>query len=124
MKTQKTSLSEMLNNFISAHQGRVDKMQAQLQENYLYYLPWIGEDLYVETYKLKTYQSILNDLDTQTEAEVLNYYLLLFKSFCKSSYNVRENSSGSLHREVSTWKFVCTMELIESLEKFEKRNKF
>jgi hypothetical protein len=98
-------------------------MQDQLKENFVYHFPWIGEDLYKETYLVAHYNHMLADLTTESEETVLEYNIANLKNYLKSSYNVRENSSGALHREVSTWKFQANMDLLEQLEKFIKNNK-
>jgi hypothetical protein len=118
----KSTLESTLTNYAKYHQQRVDKMQDQLKENFVYHFPWIGEDLYKETYLISYYNSMLVDLVVESEDNVLEYTIANLKHYLRSSYNVRENSSGSLHREVSTWKFQANMDLLDQLEKFAKNN--
>lgn len=129
MKTQTTStktittLAETLTNYSNYYSRRVNENQAKFAENVVYYFSWLGEEIYKESYLVSYYNSMLNDLLTESEDNVLEYTIANLKQYCKSSYNVRENSSGSLHREVSTWKFQCNLELIDQLEKFAKNNR-
>ena len=118
-----TSLEATLQNYVNYYSCRVNENQAKFAENVVYYFSWLGEEIYKESYLISYYNSMLNDLLTESEDNVLEYTIANLKQYCKSSYNVRENSSGSLHREVSTWKFQCNLELIDQLEKFIKSNK-
>ncbi len=119
-KIERQSLKYTLENYAKYYQQRVDKMQNQLNENFTYYFPWVGEDLYKENYLIGYYNTLLANLVTESEQDVLEYTIRNLKNYLRSSYNVRENSSGALHREVSTWKFQANMELLDQLEKLTR----
>jgi hypothetical protein len=89
-----------------------------LKENVSYQFAWIGEDLYMTSYKADHYQWIykMGSLEGNTIMEMLEYKIEELKSYVKHSYNVRQNSTGTLHREVSTWQYIASMELINELE--------
>jgi len=109
---------EDLKSFIKTTERRIEKSKASLAENFTYYLPWVGEELYKDEFKIKYYESILTDLtDMPEDNNTIEIWIKRLSDFTSRSYNVRENSSGSLHREVSTWKFIATMELIEEMSK-------
>lgn len=118
-----TSLEVTLQNYVNYYSRRVNENQAKFAENVVYYFPWLGEEIYKESYLVSYYNSMLNDLLTGSEDNVLEYTIANLKHYLRSSYNVRANSSGSLHREVSTWKFQANMDLLDQLEKFAKNNK-
>jgi hypothetical protein len=123
MKTEsKLSLSQILNNYIDFYELRVSELMVKLESDYLYQLPWLGEEIYKYKYTIAYYKSMLNDLQSETDGVVLGYHTRKLLNYCRSPYNVRENSSGSLHREVSTWKFQCNLEIIEKLEQLTKNN--
>ena len=95
---------------------KLTEMKTKLMANYCSQLPWLGEDIYKYEFKLDHYKSMLSDFDKHTEEEILVYWIEKFTTFIKHSYNVRENSTGSLFRECSTWKYICTIELLEELK--------
>lgn len=121
MKTE-LNLSQILNNYVSFYELRVSELMLKLESDYLYQLPWLGEEIYKYKYTIAYYNSMLNDLQSETDVVVLGYHIRTLLNYCKSPYNVRENSSGALHREVSTWKFQCNLEIIEKLEKLNNNN--
>jgi len=105
---------------IGMKEVNVLKLKTRLMENYTYELSWIGEDLFMEQYKLEHYKAILEDVVKLGEQEAMRYWLERFNGHINQDYNVRENSTGSLHREVSTWKFIATMQMIKDLNHITK----
>jgi hypothetical protein len=97
---------------------KVEEDMKKLQENYVYYLPWCGEGLWKNQFMLEHYQYYATNLPEDTDAanDYLTRTIKQLKEICMRSYNVRTDSTGALHRETSTWKFQCQLELIELLE--------
>jgi len=95
---------------------KLTELKEKLMTNFCHELPWLGEDIYKYQYKFEHYKQMLSELDEHSEEEVLNYWIEQFTNFISQSYNVRENSTGSLFRECSTWKFICNMELLKELK--------
>jgi hypothetical protein len=123
MKTEsKLSLSQILNNYIDFYELRVSELMVKLESDYLYQLPWLGEEIYKYKYTIAYYKSMLNDLQSETDGVVLGYHTRMLLNYCKRAYNVRENSTGTLHREVSTWKFQCNLEILEKIEQLTNNN--
>jgi hypothetical protein len=89
----------------------MDKMTA----NFCREFAWNGEELWIETFKLDHYRAMLNDMVERGKdwVEVQAYWEERFASFTSKAYNVRENSTGALHREASTFKFLANMDLLE-----------
>ena len=106
----------ILESIIINSESKVTELKEALMNNFCYKLAWVGEDIYKTQYKLEHYKKILSELDKHSEEEVLNYWIEKFTNFISESYNVRENSTGSLFRECSTWKFICNMELLNELK--------
>jgi hypothetical protein len=109
-------MKKHLESQIKYSEKKVTELKEKLINNFCYELAWIGEDLYKSQYKLEHYKKILSDLDKHSEEEVLNYWIEQFTNFISQCYNVRENSTGALSRECSTWKFICNMELLAELK--------
>jgi hypothetical protein len=107
---------------IGMKEANVLKLKTRLMENYTYQLSWIGEDLFMEQYKLEHYKAILEDVVKLGEQESMSYWLERFNGHINQDYNVRENSTGSLHREVSTWKFIATMQMLKELKQIIKHS--
>jgi hypothetical protein len=115
-----------LQNIVEQKELNVFEMNKKLIENVCYNLPWICEDLYIESYKLDHYKAILKDMVKDCELtyeEIFDYWITKFQNFISQDYNVRENSSGTMHREVSTWKFVATMQMLKELKQIVKYSK-
>jgi hypothetical protein len=81
-----------------------------------YHFAWIGEELFKASYKCDWYKGWMNNLNNH-DGITIDVIMKEIENFLSRSHNVRENSSGSLHREVSTWKFICTMEIREQFQK-------
>lgn len=103
-------------------QQSIDKDKARLEENYCYYLSWCGEDLWRNEYKAAFFRGLLEELEGDYSERVFQNKIGLLKTYCSRSYNVRENSTGSLHREISTWRFMCDLEILETLEAYVKNS--
>ena len=118
MKAQ--NLKENLEQTIKHNQIQIDKAKANLAENFVYYFPWVGEEFYKLEYKQDYYRAILHDITEGVEiSKVLEHWNKQFKDYTSRAYNVRENSTGSLFREVSSWKFQVQIELVEWLNSFK-----
>jgi len=94
--------------------------KAKMMDNFLYYMPWNAEDLYKKIYITEYYKAMLFDMDKYTVLEVVKEWIERMEGYINQSYNVRENSTGSLFRETSTWKFVCNMEMLKYLKAISK----
>lgn len=105
--------------FIKGLNRQIELGNQKLAKDFAYYFPWVGEDLWMDNFKLKYYQSMLIELETHTAEEVMAHHTKFILDFTGRSYNVRENSSGSLHREVSTWKFQALLNILENLRSIE-----
>ena len=103
---------------------KMEQNMAKLQENFLHNFAWNGEDAYKQAYHVKELQKILTDMmveeDMDKDLEIAEWYIRDYSKFIRRGYNVRENSTGALHREVSTWKYVVTIEILDYLEAIVK----
>lgn len=112
-------MKKQLENQIEFLEKKVNGCTEQLTKDFCHELPWVGEDLYISSYKLQQYKFILldfNEWSKTPEHEIINNWIKKYTTFISRPYNVRENSTGSLFRECSTWKFMCSMELLEELK--------
>jgi hypothetical protein len=106
----------ILKSKINYLEKQVTELKEKLMSNFCYHLAWIGEDIYKIQYQLEHYKKMLSELDKHSEEEVINHWINKFTEFISRSFNVRENSTGALFRECSTWKFICNMEMLEELK--------
>jgi hypothetical protein len=103
---------------VKLSEQRVKALKEKLMEDFCYEFAWVCEDLYNEQYKLAHYKLILEGLQSSHICNtVLDHFKTRFEEFVTKDYNVRENSTGSLFREVSTFKFIATMQLLEFVKK-------
>lgn len=116
--TIRQELLSELNSNSNFLEKRINEYKEKLNENYCYYLSWVGEQLWIETFMNDHYKAIINELNNNnhSEKEVIEYWINVSENFISQSYNVRENSTGSLHRECSTWKFISHMNLLKELK--------
>jgi hypothetical protein len=106
---------------IKFNQSNIEEAEAKLQKNFCHHFPWVGEDLYMWNFRNDHYKAICQDLKEQNSVDmVISEWKARLERYVSSAYNVRENSSGSLHREASTWKFIASMKLLEDLRKITK----
>lgn len=110
---------------IAFHQKEVDTCKQKLNEDFIYWFAWKGETLWSNEYMLKELTSVYDKIkDSQDTDEVLkriNSRIESYEEFLENSSNVREDSSGSLHREVSTWKYTCKLQLKRKLNNYKKQ---
>ena len=104
-------------------QSRIDECKEKLNENYIYWLPWVGEQLWSETFMVEHYNIMIKEIEElvieegkHETYEVFQHWLNRSEKYVSESYNVRERSTGSLFNEVSTWKFICHMNLIKEIK--------
>ena len=105
---------------IESEKVKIKDIQKRLDENFCYSFPWVGEELYKSHYLVNEYTRLLENINLDKVDESINFYLDYHKRFLGVKYNVREECSGSLHREVSTWKYICVMEMVEFITKISK----
>lgn len=96
-------------------QSKVEQLKSRLADDFLYSFAWAGEDLFRQEFKLTQLGYKLrylcdNEIDL-SEIEKIQIIIKDYQAILDQSYSVRENSTGSLHREVSTWKYQEMLEL-------------
>lgn len=97
---------------------RIESDEQKLQQDFALNFPWVCEDLWTANFQRDTYKYWLHEFETSNETwqDFVQRELNHWKTFCSRPSNVRTNSTGALHREVSTWKFQCALEFIAILE--------
>lgn len=91
----------------------------KLADNVVYQMAWVTESLFEKAYKERVYDEInimMIKCDDVDIAEAIDIKIKELQQFITTPHNVRENSSGTMHREVSTWKFIASIELIKELQ--------
>ena len=106
------------NSFKEMYEKNRASALARLAANVTFEFSWVGEDLFLASYKADQYARILMIQETNdcTLTEAVEHCIKDLERYISNDYNVRENSSGSLHREVSTWKFIASMQLVKELK--------
>jgi hypothetical protein len=99
------------------NQIRIEEMKAKLNENYCHYFAWVGEDLFRLQFTNDHLECIISDLESIDEIEVVTEWTKRLQGHI-NPHEVRENSTGSLFREASTYKFIVYLELLQLLKKF------
>ena len=104
----------------------------RLGEDFEHNFAWVGESTFRAAFKTKVLNGLLRQLKEVDimDQSVLSYEELVEstikteiqyrKEFLMKSYNVRENSSGALFRDASTWRFQSIIEMVEIMEKLIK----
>lgn len=120
---QHNAFTNELNARIKNVTMRIDSDEAKLAKEFNYYFSWCAEDLWKAHFERRTYQYWLRSIESgeETTMEFFQRELEQLQNFCSMPFNVRENSTGSLHREVSTWKFQATLEFITTLKAWLNR---
>lgn len=111
-----------INQRIKWLEPRIAQNQEQLKQNFTYYFSWVCEELWKDEFKVAYYRHILVDAYENDIEEVMMKKARQLAKFCTEAYNVRENSTGALHREASTFKFISSLELLEDLNKMLNYN--
>jgi hypothetical protein len=121
--TEIKQLMTSLNYMQEQYAERKADLLAKLSENVVYQMPWVTEELFIASFKLSVYNMIphIGNVLTQNVDEIcisqkVQWKIADLELHVSREYNVRENSSGSMHREVSTWKFIASMQLIKELK--------
>jgi len=96
---------------------------ARLTENPTLNLAWLGKDLWVTSFLADEYARLLSACDNgmhepkdECVAIMVEHHIKQYKEFIAQPHNVRDNSTSALHNEVSTWRFIAIMNLIEELQ--------
>ena len=118
MKNLKTTIESIL----KYEKKKMNETIEKLNENYVSNFGWYGEEAFRLSYKVQQLTRIIDDMklddveDSDFELVVVKRYINSYETFIKTSYNVRVNSTGSLHREVSTWTYQTNLDLLNFLE--------
>jgi hypothetical protein len=103
---------------IESNQEKISEMVLKLATNFVYNFSWVGEDLFMRHFKNDMYKALLADINEYGAKPALETEIAKLKVYTRSAYQVRENSTGTLHREASTWKFIGMLELLNELESY------
>ena len=117
----KELLIENIDWLIKNNQEKISEMVLKLATNFVHNFSWLGEDLFMRHFKNDMYKALLIDINEYGAKEVLTAEIERLKAYTSSPYQVRENSTGSLHREVSTWKFICKLQLLKEYEEWARK---
>jgi hypothetical protein len=117
----KEFLVKHIEGLINFNQGKISEMNEKLTQNFVYHFSWVGEDLFMRHFKNDMYKALLIIINEYGAKEALNIEINRLKAYTSSPYQVRENSTGSLHREVSTWKFICMLESLKDYEEWARK---
>ncbi len=101
---------------VEYNQEQINKLNAKLAENFVYNFPWVGEELFMRNFKLDWYNVLISEIKEYGVKDTLTVQVNRLKTITRSAYQVRENSTSTLHREASTWKYICMLELLNELE--------
>ena len=99
-------------------QDQLFQMVLKLATNFVHNFSWVGEDLFMRHFKNDMYKALLADINEYGAKAALETEIAKLKVYTRSAYQVRENSTGTLHREASTWRFICMLELLNELESY------
>jgi hypothetical protein len=116
-KKERVFVSQMIDE-VSYLETKIKQSKDLLNTNYVYYFAWQGEELWFNSYKASYIKTIISNIvdDNTPEVEAIKFAIKSLRDYTTRSYNVKENSTGVLHREASTWKFVCNLDLINYFE--------
>jgi hypothetical protein len=103
--------------------GKVEEGKTKMATDFVYWFPWIGKELWIMDFKLSVFKTIVSTVKEDFSFEMsITLQIDHLRDYTSRSYNVRENSSSALHSEVSTWKFIAMMELLNELEQIIRRS--
>ena len=120
MKKSVNDIVAELKNQINYLQNKNSKLKERLDANFVHEFAWVGEDLFINEFKLQQFKhkhEFLSNLETDENNftfimnNELKNIINSYEDYLSREYNVRTNSSGVLHREISTWMYVATMDL-------------
>jgi hypothetical protein len=115
MKNQLISITSEIESQINYLKNKIVESETKLNQDFLYYFAWVSEELFINKFKINELQFklefILNIDDELLSIEECKMIIKSYERFLDSQYNVRSNSSGTLHRETSTWKYQSILEL-------------
>jgi hypothetical protein len=115
MKNSSNTIKLEVKSKINYLQTKIDDAEKKLNQDFLYYFAWVSEELFIHKFQitaLKFQLEFLFDINNElSELEECKIIIKSYENFLDSESNIRSNSSGTLHRETSTWKYQAIMEL-------------
>ena len=115
MKKFSNTIQAEIASQINYLQNKIVEAETNLSKDFLYYFEWVSEELFKHKFKINELQFKLEFiLNIEDEALVIEECKIIIKSYeryLNSEHNIRSNSTGTLHRETSTWKYQSILEL-------------
>jgi hypothetical protein len=115
MKNSVNLITSEIQSQINYLQNKIIDAETKLNQDFLYYFAWVSEDLFHYKFQINELQFKLEfilNIDSELSAiEECKIIIKGYEQFLDSQSNVRNNSSGILHRETSTWKYQSILEL-------------
>jgi hypothetical protein len=112
MKDLRQILMSRIENLINDR----DKSLQKFQEDFCYQFSWSGEDTFKTCFEIQELSKIVADMEDIGEQNSAKRWVKYYRDYCSRPYLVRENSSGSLHREASTYIFQVMLDICNYLE--------
>lgn len=118
-----TQAIEIFNYELQCNQRQIEKAKEQLAENFTHYFPWVAEQLYKNELVCVYVQRILRDMQEESAELVIRYRIEQNEQFLGQVYNVRKDSSGTMHRECSLWEYQTCLSFNQWLRQTAKQLK-
>lgn len=101
--------------------AKIEKCQVNLETDFLGQFAWAAEELWKTSWTKMHFERIMDETLSMNDLEArqtIAAEIQQLELYCRRSFNVRVNSTGALHREVSTWEFQCKLDAIDTLSIF------
>jgi hypothetical protein len=110
-----------LNNKANYHRNKFVNCKQLVDDDFAYQLAWQLEDMVTNHYLMNLYLSVAHAVEESDAQTGLLYCLSKYKEYTSKTYNVRGTSTSEVSNMMSTWKYICTLEVCEVLEKMIKQ---
>lgn len=112
-----TSVLKELNRKADYHKSKFENCKQLMDDDFAYQVAWQLEDAVINQHLMNLYVKTAYVVEENGAESGLHLALEGWREYTSKVYNVRNNSTSEVSNMMSTWKYICKLEVCEYIEK-------
>ena len=99
------------------HNSKFENCKQLIDDDFAYQVAWQLEDAVINQHLTNLYLTTASMVEEEGAESGLHLALERWREYTSKVYNVRNNSTSEVSNMMSTWKYICKLEVCEYIEK-------
>lgn len=106
-----------LNRKADYHKSKFENCKQLMDDDFAYQVAWQLEDAVMNQHLMNLYLTTALVVEEEGAESGLHIALERWREHTSKVYNVRSNSTSEVSNMISTWKYICKLEVCEHIER-------